>query len=135
VDSAAPQGATVSYRVFALDVSGNRSAGSNELTLAVCPAVEAPAALQLRDPWPNPFEGAATIPLDVPPEQVGEIQRLLIFDAAGRTVRVLFMTPEVPGRIEFAWDGRNESGHRAAPGLYLVRLAGGGKGVFVVKKE
>lgn len=47
---------------------------------------------------------------------------LAIFDAAGRKVRTVTSGLLAAGTYSVAWDGRDASGHSAAPGLYFVRL-------------
>jgi flagellar hook assembly protein FlgD len=58
--------------------------------------------------------------------QAGEV-RLVVYDLAGREVRVL-----ANGRLEAddyraRWDGRNESGQRVSGGMYVVRLEAEGR--------
>jgi glucose/arabinose dehydrogenase len=67
---------------------------------------------------PNPFAGSVELGwrvADMGPVSIG------IFDVAGRRVRRL--RDESGGREgRLTWDGRDESGLRLAPGLYLARL-------------
>lgn len=46
--------------------------------------------------------------------------RVVVLDLAGRPVRHLVVPPAVNGRIEVIWDGRDDEGALALPGLYLV---------------
>ncbi len=46
-----------------------------------------------------------------------------IYDLAGRRVRLLRGDWGTSAHYQFAWDGREEGGHLAPPGLYLVRIA------------
>jgi glucose/arabinose dehydrogenase len=53
---------------------------------------------------------------------------LTLFDAAGRRTRRLVPSrPEAAGRHEAAWDGDDDAGRPAPPGLYLARLEVGGR--------
>ena len=62
---------------------------------------------------PNPFRGAARI--------AGPAgARVAIFDLSGRRLREATLDE----RGGFSWDGRDDSGRRVAPGIYLVRGAG-----------
>jgi hypothetical protein len=49
--------------------------------------------------------------------------RLELFDLAGRRVRSLADRTLPAGPTVIAWDGREESGARARPGVYFARLA------------
>jgi len=52
--------------------------------------------------------------------------RLLIFDARGRTVRMLRSTGTADGRVELAWDGRTAAGAPVSAGTYFLRWDDGG---------
>lgn len=43
---------------------------------------------------------------------------LLIKDNAGQTIRTINMGEEKAGRVNFAWDGKNDKGEMMAPGTY-----------------
>jgi hypothetical protein len=47
---------------------------------------------------------------------------LVIYDVRGRRVRLLLDEPEAPGAAGAAWDGADDAGRTAPPGLYLVGL-------------
>jgi flagellar hook assembly protein FlgD len=51
---------------------------------------------------------------------------IAIYDVAGRRVRTLVNRVMPEGDHEAVWDGRNDTGRRAAPGVYLYRFQGGG---------
>lgn len=72
---------------------------------------------------PNPFQAGTRLTLGLPARARVE---LAVYDAAGRVERRLARGAELDaGPHEFAWDGRDELGARAAPGVYFVRgLAG-----------
>ena len=60
-------------------------------------------------------------PLGVPAEA-----RLVVYDVAGRAVRTLVAgLPQVAGRYEAAWDGRDDAGRACASGVYIYRLEAG----------
>jgi hypothetical protein len=73
---------------------------------------------------PNPCRAAATIVVEsaAPGEQA-----VTICDVQGRAVRHLGQGPVTPGTRHIAWDGRDDSGARLAPGVYRVRVNGGGR--------
>jgi hypothetical protein len=60
--------------------------------------------------WPNPFRASVT--LSIP----GGGEGVTVFDARGRRIR---------DGIGATWDGRDAAGRPVAPGVYLVRGAGG----------
>ena len=47
---------------------------------------------------------------------------LAIFGIDGRRVRTLASGPRDAGVYRFVWDGRDEAGHDAAPGVYYARM-------------
>ncbi len=100
-----------------------RSAFRLDLNAAVdAPTVAAgPAStgLRLATPRPNPSAGPATLSFTLPRDAHA---RLSIHDVTGRSVRVLRDAPTSAGRIELSWDGRDETGHAVAAGVYFVRL-------------
>jgi len=71
---------------------------------------------------PNPFRGSTVIytPGD-------EAATLSIVDASGERVATLAANPDGT-----AWDGRTESGRRAAPGVYFIGPSGGDRRLRVV---
>ena len=83
--------------------------------------VSTPAAIA-RLAWerlePNPFTDRALLTLAVPRAAWATVR---VFDLQGHEVRMLHRGPVAAGRNVFAWDGRDRSATRAAPGVYLVR--------------
>ena len=76
---------------------------------------------------PNPFNPSTTLYFQVP--ESGEVS-LVIYNLAGQVVRTL-----IPGRTlkagiyDVFWEGRDEQGRPAAPGVYLYRLTAGDKAI------
>jgi hypothetical protein len=90
-----------------------------------------PAAFELAPSYPNPIRLAATSPQSGHgeaavirfglPAAVGV--QLAIFDLAGRRVRTLISGKKLAaGYHETSWDGRDETGHPVAAGIYIYRL-------------
>lgn len=77
-------------------------------------------------PSPNPSSATALVPLRFREADHGDATRavLIVFDAAGRQVRRLLPRAESDGRLTFAWDGTDPSGHGLPPGVYFARLDG-----------
>ena len=85
----------------------------------------AAARVSLGAPVPNPARGAARFTLTGGGAGVGPVE-VAVFDVAGRRVRALWRgTPAVGGAQALIWDGRDEGGRRAAPGVYYLRAAAG----------
>ncbi len=70
--------------------------------------------------YPNPFNPGTTVAFDLP--SLGPI-RLSIHGLDGRLLRVLADRSMSAGRHEVYWDGRDESGHGLASGVYLLNLS------------
>lgn len=83
------------------------------------------------------LRGAARLPVSPSPLHAGRVcaieisaaaggrGRLLVFDARGRTVRLLETTPAPDGVLRATWDGRNGRGDPAGPGVYFLRWNAG----------
>jgi hypothetical protein len=79
---------------------------------------ETGTALALRS-HPNPFTETTTISYRLP--STGHL-RLVIFDAAGRRVRLLVDEPQQGGDHDALWDARDDAGRALATGAYFYRL-------------
>lgn len=74
----------------------------------------------LRGNYPNPFHPQTAIRFDL---TVATPVRIRIFDAAGRTVRMLADDRRFgPGSQSVTWDGRNDGAEPVASGVYYYRL-------------
>ena len=74
--------------------------------------------------YPNPFNPATIIPLAIPAKGAKRAS-LVIYNALGQRVRRWDLRRLHPGFHQLAWDGRDQQGHSAASGVYLVRLMAG----------
>ena len=109
------------YKVTALDIHGNESDGLSvqpEATLGV-PGARVTAAF-LAEPWPNPSTGRSTLRFGLAHDSAAH---LAVYDQQGRRVRTLDGGALSAGEHVISWDGRDEAGHDAAPGLYFVRAS------------
>ncbi len=82
-----------------------------------------PTRLVVSPAYPNPFSRETTLVLGLP---VAGPVSVRVFDATGRTVRVLAESILPAGRHEVVWDGHDEEGTPLASGVYLLRLRAGG---------
>jgi flagellar hook assembly protein FlgD len=81
-----------------------------------------PARYELLQNFPNPFNPVTKIFFALPQKsRVG----LVIYDAAGRRVRVLVNGEMESGLHSVIWNGQNERGRRVASGVYFYRLLAG----------
>jgi len=72
---------------------------------------------------PNPFRSAASIVYGL--RAPGPV-RLTVFDTAGKRVRTLVDGNRDAGAHTEAWDGRDDRGNPAPPGIYFIRLEADG---------
>ncbi len=126
IDQDPPGGMRWWYRVTALDFSGNESEPSGAADVVATGACEAPGALMLMPPSPNPFTAFTEIHYEIPAGSAGRPIRLTIHDANGRVVATLVDGVVLPGRHVARWDARNAGGARVASGVYFARLETGG---------
>ncbi len=74
--------------------------------------------------YPSPFRPGQTCVFEARVADSSRGGRVLVFDAAGRTVRML--RPEVSGDlIRASWDGTDGFGRSAASGVYFVQWRDG----------
>jgi hypothetical protein len=71
---------------------------------------------------PNPARLGCTVDFGARSSEGG---RLMVFDAQGRAVRLLAPRSSGNGRLRAAWDGTDQFGRRADPGVYFVRWLNG----------
>jgi len=91
-----------------------RVTGGDAPAASVAGVAAAPGLFPTLDVWPNPFHSRMQIRYGV----AGELQRLSVYDAAGRLVRRLPVT-----RVT-TWDGRDSRGRRLPAGAYFIEARG-----------
>lgn len=83
-----------------------------------------PDAMALQQNYPNPFNPSTKITFNLPaPADV----TLQIYALNGRLVRTLLQERKPAGVHEVDWNGKDQSGHSAASGVYFYRLYAGGE--------
>jgi len=72
---------------------------------------------------PNPFFSTAAVSFEL--DQAGSVS-IRIYDLTGRSVTSLVNRELLQGEHSFSWNGCNDSGQIASPGLYLCRIEAAG---------
>jgi len=81
------------------------------------------ATLEFAPPRPTPASGPVALAWSLP---AAARVRLTLTDPAGRVVRRLVDDElEAAGPHERAWDGRDDAGRAARPGIYFAQLSAG----------
>jgi hypothetical protein len=81
--------------------------------------------LALEQNHPNPFNPQTTIPYVIPSGNAPVRVRLIIYDASGRTVRLLVDEDQSAGAREIVWRGDDNSGATVSSGIYFCVLQAG----------
>ncbi len=79
-----------------------------------------PAQHRLGDSYPNPFNPAVVLPLDLATD-AAEVS-LTVYDVLGRRVRQVWQGPLGAGNHRLVWDGRDEQGKDVAAGVYIYQV-------------
>ena len=96
----------------------------NELTRGVLgvPAPAGPPVAMLQAVGANPFVGRAQLVVELPGPREVEVA---VYAIDGHRVRALARGPRPAGRSTVEWDGLDQRGARARPGVYRVRMTAG----------
>ena len=97
-----------------------KSSVGEQMTAVMTPAVAQPAQHRLGDSYPNPFNPAVVLPLDLATDAAGV--SLTMYDVLGRRVRQVWQGPLGAGRHRFMWDGRDAAGKAVAAGVYIYQV-------------
>ncbi len=123
------------YNVVVRNPDGQEAVIAGGFTVNAVPTgAELPGVLvnKLYQNHPNPFNPTTTIRYSI--ERRGRV-RLAVYDAAGQLVRTLVDQVQSPVASGYSvvWDATNDSGNRAASGVYFYKLTASG-GYQAVKK-
>ena len=94
---------------------------ADQATVVQTLAIARPVQQRLGDSYPNPFNPAVVLPLDLA-KDAGRVS-LTVHDVLGRRVRQVWQGPLRAGSHRFVWDGRDEVGRAVAAGVYVYRVA------------
>jgi flagellar hook assembly protein FlgD len=78
-----------------------------------------PAEFSLNQNFPNPFNSSTTISYTLNQSAVANVS---IYDLSGRLVRELELDFKYPGSYQQCWDGKDNTGHGVASGIYHYQL-------------
>jgi len=84
--------------------------------------LRSPQVYALFQNYPNPFNPWTTIRYQLP--EVSRV-RLRVFNILGQEIKTLVDGVQEPGFYRIHWDGRDDSGKKVPPGVYLYRLRAG----------
>ena len=116
-DASAGVGAVQFYAVEAVDIHGNKSVKSNEISTVstnVEQTKELPRVFALDQNYPNPFNPSTMITYDVPKTAVIHVT---VYDLLGRSVAELVNGEKTPGQYQVEWNA-----DRMSSGIYYVRM-------------
>lgn len=119
IDRDAPFEIPLTWHVAALDMRGGIAGVATTTLVRSARAVDRLAIRRLR---PNPSREAVAIEYFAP--EAG-LARLELFDVAGRRLAAIEFGPIAAGERVARWDGRDDEGHLAAPGVFFARLTVG----------
>jgi hypothetical protein len=115
-DTLVQAGQSYSYRLAELDAAGQRTLyGPVSAQWLSGPAV----IFDLGPAHPNPASLMAEVSYSIP--TAGTVN-LTVYDVSGRRVRTLVGGPMPAGRFTARWDCADQTGRRAAKGVYFFRL-------------
>jgi FlgD Ig-like domain len=97
--------------------------GAYSVGVGNSPTDETPVSLALDAPSPNPLIGERTVARFALPQ--AQFVRVRVFDIHGRIVRRLVDASLPAGFHQSVWDGTDDSGRRAGPGIYLLSVEAG----------
>ena len=97
-----------------------KSSLGGQPTAVQTPTIARPAQYRLGDSYPNPFNPAVVIPLDLAMD-AAQVS-LTVYDVLGRRVRQLWQGPLGAGAHRFTWDSRDEVGKGVAAGVYIYKV-------------
>ena len=96
-----------------------KSSLGEQPTAVQTPTIVRPAQHRLGDSYPNPFNPAVVIPLDLATDAAAV--SLTVYDVLGRRVRQLWDGALGAGSHRFVWDGHDEAGKDVAAGVYIYQ--------------
>ena len=97
-----------------------KSLVAEQMTAVLTPATVKPAQHRLGTSYPNPFNPAVVLPLDLATDAARV--SLTVYDVLGRRVRQVWQGPLQAGSHRFTWDGRDDADKNVAAGVYIYQV-------------
>ncbi|MCC6349588.1 MAG: M6 family metalloprotease domain-containing protein [Candidatus Eisenbacteria bacterium] len=118
-------GANGAYDVVAFNPGGASAALPQAFTLSGSVAVThpAPRRFALLPAYPSPFRETATLRYELPAHAHVVLR---VYDVNGAVVRTLVDDEQPAGAYALRWNGRDDEGRPAGPGVYFDRITAGG---------
>jgi hypothetical protein len=107
--------AAISIQVFSTSLSVTSVSNYSQAT---------PNQFQLEQNYPNPFNPSTRIQYGLSERANVQIQ---IYNLAGQLIKTLLNEAKEPGNYSLDWDGKTDSGYRAASGTYFYRVQAAGQ--------
>jgi hypothetical protein len=125
VDRGLVNGTTYYYNLISIDMDGLEEV-ANETPVAATPLAQVPAAFDLSQNSPNPFNAVTEIRYELPRDVAVSLR---VYNVRGAEVATLVDAPQRAGAYAVRWDARD-----VASGVYFCRLQAGefGKTVKMV---
>lgn len=76
-----------------------------------------PGEIRIASNYPNPFNTSTTVDISVADNQELAVT---VFDISGRQMSRIFTGSVDPGKMTISWNGKTDSGHNAASGIYFI---------------
>ena len=127
IDTVYEDGATIYYRLSAVDTDGFESEFSELVFIHVVLGIDdklIPEVFALHQNYPNPFNPTTQIRYDLPEDAMVSIT---IYDIMGRSIRSLVNSKQTAGYRSIQWNATNDYGKPVSAGVYLYRLQAGNK--------
>ncbi len=125
LDTVYEDGATIYYRLSAVDTDGFESEFSELVFIHVVLGIDdklIPEVFALHQNYPNPFNPTTQIKYDLPEDALVNIT---IYDIMGHSIKSLVNSNQTAGYRSIRWDGKNNLGEGVSAGMYIYMIQAG----------
>jgi len=126
IDESVESGFTYYYVISAVDINGNASDYSEEISADFVLGIEVfgdiPESFGLHQNYPNPFNPTTLIRYQLP--EASNV-RVSIYNIMGQEIATLINDYQEVGYKSIQWNGRDNFGNKVGGGLYLYRIQAG----------
>ena len=107
------------FSITAVDVWGNESVYSKEVSAVAGGKSLIPSVIELGDNYPNPFNPGTNIDFIIPERIFITIN---VYNSLGQKIRTLENNIFEAGKYYTYWDGNDDNGQKVASGIYFYQL-------------